>query len=425
MDATALLIVLLMIAICVVGCAEPTGLFKDDLAFLTRHTDAIELVDLVGQGRIVVVPAYQGRVMTSTCRGLDGRSLGWINPAAIKAGIGTGPINPYGGEERFWFGPEGGQFSVFFKPGDPFDLDHWKVPALIDTEPFPLVELKRDNSDCRQDLVPFTVFTRRPNMAVFHKDAKLTNRAGFTFDIGIDRTVKVLESEQIKELLKLPARDKVSMVGYKTENSITNTGQNTWTEKTGLLSIWLLGMFPHSPNTTVVMPIKPGQENVLGPRVNVYESFNKLDDTRLRVETKAVFYKADGQYRSKIGIDPRRAMPVLGSYDADNNVLTIIRYDQPETPTTKYVKSTWEIQKDPFGGDVVNSYNDGPPAPGKKPLGPFYELETSSPAAELQPGDHIAHVSYTFHLTGPKQSLDYVTRQLLGVSLDQITSALP
>ena len=25
----------------------------------------------------------------------------------------------------------------------------------------------------------------------------------------------------------------------------------------------------------------------------------------------------------------------------------------------------WETQKDPYGGDVVNSYNDGPTEPGK------------------------------------------------------------
>ena len=59
-------------------------------------------------------------------------------------------------------------------------------------------------------------------------------------------------------------------------------------------------------------------------------------------------------------------------------MLTLVQYDQPEG-ATDYVNSMWEIQKEPFAGDVVNSYNDGPPAPGAKPLGPFYELETSSP----------------------------------------------
>ena len=32
-------------------------------------------------------------------------------------------MNGFGGEDRFWLGPEGGQFSIFFKKDDPFDLE--------------------------------------------------------------------------------------------------------------------------------------------------------------------------------------------------------------------------------------------------------------------------------------------------------------
>ena len=41
-------------------------------------------------------------------------------------------MNVFGGEDRFWLGPEGGQYSLYFKPGDPFDLDHWQVPDAFD-----------------------------------------------------------------------------------------------------------------------------------------------------------------------------------------------------------------------------------------------------------------------------------------------------
>jgi hypothetical protein len=86
-----------------------------------------------------------------------------------------------------------------------------------------------------------------------------------------------------------------------------------------------------------------------------------------------------------------------------------------------FVNSMWEQQKNPYAGDVINSYNDGSPEPGKPPLGPFFELETSSPAAALQPGAVMRHVQRTIHLTGMVQDLDRVAKMKLGVGLDTIT----
>ena len=41
-------------------------------------------------------------------------------------------MNVFGGEDRFWLGPEGGQMRCYFKQGDAFDLNHWQVPEPID-----------------------------------------------------------------------------------------------------------------------------------------------------------------------------------------------------------------------------------------------------------------------------------------------------
>jgi hypothetical protein len=71
----------------------------------------------------------------------------------------------------------------------------------------------------------------------------------------------------------------------------------------------------------------------------------------------------------------------------------------------------------------VNSYNDGPPAPGAEPLGPYYELETSSPAAELAAGESLTHVHRTLHFRGEETELDSVAKKTLGVSLADIVSA--
>lgn len=125
---------------------------------------------------------------------------------------------------------------------------------------------------------------------------------------------------------------------------------------------------------------------------------------------------------SKIGINPRRSLGKLGSYDVENHVLTIVQFDQP-ADVTEYVNSLWELQSDPFGGDAINSYNDGPPSPGAKQLGQFYELETSSPAAMLSPNGSIGHTHRTIHLTGPEAALDAIARSTLGVSLSEFRGA--
>jgi hypothetical protein len=85
----------------------------------------------------------------------------------------------------------------------------------------------------------------------------------------------------------------------------------------------------------------------------------------------------------------------------------------------------WEIQREPYKGDTINSYNDGPVAPGQPPLGPFYELETSSPALALAPGQRYTHLHRTIHLSGPEADLDRISRATLHVGIADIAAAFP
>ena len=128
----------------------------------------IELKDSAGLGKVLISADYQGRVMTSTANGDTGISFGWLNYDLIAAGANKKQFNPVGGEERFWMGPEGGQYSIYFKKGDSFNITNWQVPAIIDTIPFDLVS--HDNSS-----------------AVFKKTASITNYSGTQFDIEINR----------------------------------------------------------------------------------------------------------------------------------------------------------------------------------------------------------------------------------------------
>jgi hypothetical protein len=180
-------------------------------------------------------------------------------------------------------------------------------------------------------------------------------------------------------------------------------------------------MFTPSPTTTIVIPFTD-RGDAAGPIVNdAY--FGKVPADRLVIRPPLLFFRGDGQYRSKIGLSPARATSLAGSYDSAAHVLTLVQYTRP-AGASRYVNSMWEIQKDPYSGDAINSYNDGPPAPGKPPLGPFYELETSSPALSLGAGELYEHVHRTFHFVGPEAELDAIARATLRVPLSEIASAL-
>ena len=122
-----------------------------------------------------------------------------------------------------------------------------------------------------------------------------------------------------------------------------------------------------------------------------------------------MYLKGDGTHRSKIGISPKRSKGIAGSYDAEGKVLTLLLYNQQEAPNG-YVNSAWEYQEEPFSGDVINAYNDGSPEPGAPPLGPFYELESSSPAAALKPNETMQHIQTTIHFKGEESVLNNIAK---------------
>ncbi len=385
--------------------AEPAKMspFESDLAFLNQHTKIVVLTGPRGAAKVAVAPVYQGRVMTSTTGGSDSPSFGWLGRAAIESGKRQPHMNVFGGEDRFWLGPEGGQYALYFKKGDPFDLDHWQVPDAFDWG-------------------AWGVANQSPTSVAFRKHMSLVNYTGTRFDINVDRTVKLLTEAEVASLLGASPGADVQTVAFESSNTVTNAGNEKWIAQSGLVSIWILGQLTPSDSTTIAIPYKASGENKAAPIVNdAY--FGKVPSDRLIIREPMIYFRGDGQYRSKIGLPPSRALPLVGSYDAAGQVLTLVQYTRPAN-ANDYVNSMWEIQREPYKGDVVNSYNDGPPAPGKPPLGPFYELETSSPALALAPGERYTHVHRTFHFVGPDGDLDKLARATLHVGLADIREGL-
>ena len=172
--------------------------------------------------------------------------------------------------------------------------------------------------------------------------------------------------------------------------------------------IWMLDMFPPSPSTTIIVPYEPGD----GSKPATTDYFGEIQADRIRFENGILLFKADGKSRGKLGIHPLRAKSVAGSYDAAHHVLTIIQFDVE--PSGRYLNQEWNTIKPPFSGDAVNAYNDGPLADGSQ-MGPFYELESVSPAAFLKPGEGQVHRHAVYHFVGKEEGLDKVCRSVLGV----------
>ncbi len=327
--------------------------------------------------------------MTSTSSGMQGPSYGWINRKFIAEGKLSAQFNNFGGEERFWMGPEGGLNSWFFAPGAPQDFPHWKVPAPFDTDVFELVE----KSSVR---------------AVFSKDVHLVNARGVGFEVGMKREVTILDKSEIESMTG-PLEGDLYVVAYTSSNSITNRGPFPWTEQTGLPSVWMLGMFNPSETTTVFIPYNKDGEGIIVKD----DYFGKIPPDRLRIEDGFIYFMIDGKFRSKLGLPAGRTLGLVGAYDSEAGLLTILKTDVPN-PGDRFVK--WGEQEDAFGGDALNSYNDGPTEDGTI-MGPFFEIETSSPCATLSPGQTLTHTQTTIHVHGPKNALREVAKRVFGPGL--------
>jgi hypothetical protein len=382
--------------------------------FLRRRTKVFELA---GEGgtRATVCPEYQGRIMTSSFGGADGPGLGWVNYDFIAAGKHSPPFNNYGGEDRFWLGPEGGQFSLFFELGLSQTVQNWFTPPELNTGAFKVESV--GTGECR--------LSRR---------LRVTNAAKSSFDVRIDRTLQMLGAKHFAEFFGAGAaralRETQSpFVAFQSANTMTNVGRTAWDRKNGLVSIWTLGQFPAGDRTVIIVPYKEGSESELGPVVQS-DYFGSVPPERLRITREAILFRGDGQFRAKLGVSPKRAKPFAGSVDLRTGILTLVHFSMPENPAAHfYVNNAWKLyvnttlteqQYHSLEGDVLNTYNDGPPEPGAKSLGSFYELETLSPTRPLAKGERIVHHHRTFHLWAEPDALARLVKETLGVELDEV-----
>jgi hypothetical protein len=55
-------------------------------------------------------------------------------------------------------------------------------------------------------------------------------------------------------------------------------------------------------------------------------------------------------------------------------------------------------------------------------MGPFYEIETSSPGADLQPGKSLTHTQRVIHIQGEQSEMVRLVSELFGLELQSVAS---
>ncbi|MDN3550344.1 DUF6786 family protein [Mucilaginibacter aquaedulcis] len=372
------------------------GTFGYDLEFLKARDSIVVLKNEDGNSQIIVSPKYQAKVFTSTANGLKGKSFGWIKYETFDAPHPDEHMNAFGGEDRLWLGPEGGRFSLFFKPGTKMEFENWHTPAAVDNESWQKV-------------------TSSGTKVSLSKTTQLLNYAGTKLSIKLERDIEILEPKFIQQTLGIELTDKIKSVGFSTQNKITNAGDNTWDKTSGAPCLWNLDMFTPSPKTVIVVPY---QEGATG-KIATTNYFGEIANNRIAYKNAVLLFKADGKSRGKLGLPPNHAKNMAGSYDEANKVLTITLFTLDSK--SDYLNQEWKPDTEPFTGDAVNAYNDGPLANGSQ-MGPFYELESVSPAAFLKPGESLSHQHSVIHFTGDEEALNKIAIKTLGISLHDITT---
>ena len=349
--------------------------------------------------RVAVVPAWQGRVMTSTVGGPSAREPRLDNDELVASGALRPHINAFGGEDRLWLGPEGGQFSIFFRKGDPFDLEHWQTPPLVDTEPV----------DGR--------VRRSARLVAFRHAGRLVNYSGTALDVPIDRTVRLLDAEAAA------AAPRRRPAGRCPRRRLRVREHARRTPARGRVDAGERGALALDPRHVQALardddrrPVprgargraRPGRERRL---------LRQGPGGPARRPRRPPLLQRRRPHRSKIGLSPRRARPVLGSYDATRGAahgrhvrpaggrrrLRELDVGDPEGAVRGRRREQLQRRPARSGCEAPRARSTSSRRPRRRP---------PSPRATS-----LTHVHRTFHLEGGETDLDALARRVLGTCL--------
>jgi hypothetical protein len=370
-----------------------------DVKELLRQTgnDAYELRGRHGRPLVLVAPSLSARVMATSFDGENGCVNGFIDARAFREGMRDIWDN-WGGEERYWLAPEGGQFGLMFQ-GKENCFANYHVQSGFNNQSYSVTNFK--NGD---------------NSLTMEGGFELRNAVGTQFTVHCTRRITAFDACPYA----VGGGPDVDSVGFESASTIVNAGDNTWTRASGCLAHWHLGQFLPGPRVIAIIPFQQGVCPDPPVREDYFRDFcidGKMPKERYWIRDGFVLFKADGKCRTKIGQNRTRATGLLASYNLDSDTMTFLEYDF--YPRLEYAASYWYEQSDPFHGDCISFSAEGPDVKGG-PDGRCYELEALSPAMFLAPGQSFTFRTRTMHMRGPRHALEFICRRQLGVEVSTL-----
>jgi len=362
---------------------------KGTFGFDVERLQSIEAIAVLSDknAMIAVSGIYQGRIFTSSSKGMEGKSYGWVNWELVENQTHSTNIAILGGESRFWLAPEWGKYSLCFEKGEEQTDVNLSRPTALNTEKFTLIK-------------------KTKNSLTYGGNMQLKNDHDFVFDIGIERTIFLLSKEAIEKNLKLLLAETTAFVGFSAETTIKNEGKLPFQKETGLIAIWEVGCMLTASDNVIIIPLSQSTDTIT-------EYFTPIGD-RIQIKDSVVYYKGDAQGINKIGILPQYCKNVMGSYSSVNQQLNIVTFSFD--PDGLFVNSV-PHNTTPYEGDVINIFNGEV----SESLNlPFYEFESISSAKELSKGENMVHQQTTYHFEGKITALDKIAKTVLGVSLMEL-----
>ena len=250
--------------------------YHDALNYLAQKTSVIELYNQWG-GRVAVCPDWNGRILTSTCDGLDGNSFGFVNVQAID----NEQFEKFGGE------------------------DQWTISPLIH---------------------PFTVDNVKENKTALQQTLSMTDANGVPVDVHLSRSISLLSRQAIGSwfgdaVAEALEQADVSVVSFRTENIVRS-------QQKAHIASRQRGMFNASPHTTVIVPTVP--EGFAPKPIPVeIDYLGRSPHGRIRHLPQTLLFRADGQGRCRITIPFSSAPPIIGAVELRQGVLTLWTFDLP------------------------------------------------------------------------------------------------